>query len=266
MDRKKLIITVICLLLCISLFAGCSGSKGSSVSSAAVSGAPSDSQVPASATPKQETNSPKPSAKETVSGTSAGKLADGTYPVYVTGAENKNGKYLIKFKAIDQYDVIEEYLKKVYTAGQLIHDEKTGDYYTGDTWNMEQYYDNNYPLTEYKDGRVTQIGIQEVPKMLGISKDDFLSRISGFQNEDDNINLYTNVGSSAYEFAIRSDCAIKVSGALAAQAPNTDTLKPDALVKKVNQVLNDYGSEYIDRITLEIKNGEIGSFKEEFHP
>lgn len=268
MERRRLSLSALIFLLCIALFAGCSAKKenNSVNTNADATVSPAASAAASSAKPQQETKSPKPSSEETPSVKANETLADGSYPVYVVGSNVTDGKYYIKFKTIAQYDGIPECLEKVHTAGQLIHDEKLGDYYTSDTWDMEKYYDNNYPVTEHKNGKVNQIKIQELPGILGISKADLLDKISYYTNDDDNINLYTEVGSKEYNCIIKSNCDIEVSGALAQQAPATDNLKPDELNNRINQFIASNDDSNINNVTLEMKNGEIAAFKEVFHP
>jgi len=268
MKRRRLSLSALIFLLCIALFAGCSAKKENSTvnTSAEATVSPAASAPASSAKPQQETKSPKPSSSVTPSVTATGTLSDGSYPVYVIGSNVTDGKYYIKFKTIAQYDGIPECLEKVHTAGQLIHDEKLGDYYTADIWDMEKYYDNNYPVTEHRNGKVSQINMQALPGILGISKADLLDKISYYTNDDDNINLFTVVDTKEYDCLIKSSCDIEVSGALAQQAPTTDKLKPDELVTRIDQFIASNGDSNINNVTLEMKNGEIAAFKEIFHP
>jgi|GEM_PF-4767121 len=268
MEKRRVLITLPALILAAAVLAGCSGGRIKDKAEPS-QGAPDTSDASAGITagkPSAETDSLSPTASAAVSTAPGDRLADGSYPVYVTGAETENGKYYLRFKTIAQYDVIPEYLEKVYTAGELIHDEKTGDYYTGDSWDLEKYYDNNYPLIEYKDGKVGQINMQELPGLLGLTKADFLEKIASFTNEDDNVTLYTDVNKGEHACCIRGDCDIEVSGALAKEAPTTDKLTPEELTKRIDQYFENGDLTYLYRVTIALRNGEASAFKEEFHP
>lgn len=240
-------------LLCLAWLAGCSGGVGNAGTEGA-SGVTGSAQIP-SASPRQETAAP-----------SGYELADGSYPVCLTGAGTENGTYSLKFKTIVRYDAVPDYLKEICTPGVLVHDPKLGDYYTADSWDLEKYYDSHYPVVQYRDGKTGQIDIQEVPGILGMTKAEFLKQISDFQNEDDNVTLYAKVGDSEYDCVLSENCGIEVSGALAKQPPAAETLRPEELVSRVSQYFKDYGDSGVYYVTLKMENEKIADVREVFHP
>jgi hypothetical protein len=180
-------------------------------------------------------------------------IADGTYPIYVTNASIDNGTCYLKFKTTTKYYIIVDYLLKVWVQG------KSPEY------DMNKYYESNYPVTEYKNGKVNSIPIQNLPKIIGKSKSELLAILANYPAPDDDYNFYSLVNDSELQYKISDNCDISLSGSLSTHAGRLEKISSQELVNRINKYLNkSSNNKYIYDISIEIKSGEMVTFSEAY--
>jgi murein DD-endopeptidase MepM/ murein hydrolase activator NlpD len=189
----------------------------------------------------------------TESSTKTNAITNGSYQIQVTKALADNGAYYLMFKTITRYDLIWDYINKTQGNSYEV--------------NMKKYYDRNYPVTEYKDGEINQIPIQNLLKITGMSKSKLLSILAEYPGPNDDIVFYTLVNKTKLKCKISGSCDIKLSGYLSTQMSITEKTNPKELINRINKFFKKYSYfEYISRVSIEVSNGEIKSFSEAYHP
>ena len=197
------------------------------------------------------------SSSSSQSSSSSGNIADGTYPICVTNASVDNGTCYLKYRMITTYDMIWDYIEKVTVL------QGNSSYY-----DMNKYFESNYPVTEYKDGKTNQIPIQNMLTITGMSKSELLEKLNDVLFGNDNCTFYYSVNDNELQNKINNNCDISVSGSLSTQDTVKEKITPQELVNRINtyQDIKYSDINFFEFVSIDIKNSEIVIFKDPLNP